>query len=67
MEAELEKIPAQIGTAMLDASDGRIVKVRMSHVAVKSLARNIDDYFPFHRALVSFLMKRDTARASTEC
>lgn len=27
MEAELEKIPAQIGTAVLDASDGRIVKV----------------------------------------
>lgn len=28
MDAELEKIPAQIGTAVLDASDGRIVKVR---------------------------------------
>lgn len=27
MEVELEKIPSQIGTAMLDASDGRIVKV----------------------------------------
>jgi len=27
METELEKIPAQIGTAVLDASDGRIVKV----------------------------------------
>ena len=27
MEAELEKIPSQIGTAMLNASDGRIVKV----------------------------------------
>eukprot|EP01032_Pedospumella_encystans_P003195 gene3195-3765_t len=26
METELEKIPAQIGTAVLDASDGRIVK-----------------------------------------
>jgi hypothetical protein len=32
MEAELEKIPAQIGTAMLDASDGRIVKVSLSHI-----------------------------------
>lgn len=29
MDAELEKIPAQIGTAVLDASDGRIVKVRL--------------------------------------
>jgi hypothetical protein len=33
MEAELEKIPFQIGTAVLDASDGRIVKVSTQEAA----------------------------------
>jgi hypothetical protein len=33
MDAQLEKIPAQIGTAVLDASNGKVVKVSGQWIA----------------------------------